>query len=124
MQVYTNILTRFFFFLLFKTPTLCISLLIILVKVAAVHCQISDTSYTYFYTESGQHNITQPKERKKDYLFLCLFVFFQFCKKDEMLIGRREKVWEIFYQIKGLYQNNSQITVQQGKKMVQTQLHI
>lgn len=25
-------------------------------------------------------------------------------------------MWEIFYQIKGLYQNNSQITVQQGKK--------
>lgn len=33
-----------------------------------------------------------------------------------MMIGRREKVWEIFYQIKGLYQNNSHITVQQGKK--------
>lgn len=39
------------------------------------------------------------------------------------MTGRREKVWEI-YQIKGLYQNNSQITVQQGKKMVQTQLHM
>lgn len=33
-----------------------------------------------------------------------------------MVIGRKEKVWEIVYQIKGLYQNNSQITVQQGKK--------
>lgn len=46
-------------------------------------------------------------------MFVC---FFQFCKKYEMVIGRREKAWEIFYQIKGLYQNNSQITVQQGKK--------
>lgn len=32
------------------------------------------------------------------------------------MIGRGEKVWEIFYQIKGIYQNNSQITVQGKKK--------
>lgn len=56
-------------------------LLIILVKVTASGCQVSDISYTYFYTESGQHNITHQREkerkRERDYLFLGGFVAVQ-----------------------------------------------
>lgn len=62
MQDYTNILTSF---KLLNTDIMQF-LIIIFVKLTAISCQISDTSYTYIfcflYIESGQHNITYSIE--------------------------------------------------------------
>lgn len=77
MQKYTNILTRLFFFFVKKnqTPTLCIFLLIILVKVTASGCQISDTSYTYFlYRIWTTQHYTSEREREKEKEIICSFV--------------------------------------------------
>lgn len=76
MQKYTNILTRLFFFFFVKKikHQHYAFLLIILVKVTASGCQISDTSYTYFYTESGQHNITHQREKERKREIICSFV--------------------------------------------------